>query len=61
MTKNLGIIILSLTLAFSLILTIGCQKAKENAEVAKEKATETTAEIKEEVSETMEEAKLRKK
>ena len=55
--KKFFLIMLSLLIAISLTLSIGCQKAKEQAGEVKEKATETAGEVKEKAAETAEQVK----
>ncbi len=56
MRKSL-VIILSLALALSMALTMGCQKAKEEAGEMKEKAVEKAGELKETAAEKVGEMK----
>ena len=55
--KKFFLIMLSLLIAVSLTLSIGCQKAKEQAGEVKEKAAETAGEVKEKAAETAEKVK----
>jgi len=55
--KRFFIIMLSLLIALSLTLVMGCQQAKEKAGEVKEKAAETAGEVKEKAAETAEKVK----
>jgi uncharacterized protein YpmB len=55
--KKVFIIMLSLLIAISLTMAMGCQKAKEQAVEVKEKAAETAGEVKEKAAETAEKVK----
>jgi hypothetical protein len=55
--KKFFLIMLSLLIAISLTLAMGCQKAKEQAGEVKEKAAETAGEVKEKAAETAEKVK----
>lgn len=57
--KKFFLVMLSLLIAISLTMAMGCQKAKEQAVEMKEKAAETAGEVKEKATETA--AKVKEK
>ena len=52
--KKFFILALSLLMALSLVLVVGCQKKEEATTEMKEKAAETAGEVKEKAAETAE-------